>query len=810
MSFWSAWWRRRAAGVPDTARPAHGRADGDDRSGATGRQTAPEAVQDAATPQDGIAVELRGLAMRFGAVEALRGLDARIPAGRITGLVGPDGAGKTTLLRLLAGLMEPAAGQALLFGRPAREVAADAPNSIGYMPQRFGLYEDLSVMANLRLHARLRGLEGEARDALFDRLLAFTSLGPFTRRLAGRLSGGMKQKLGIACALLGAPRVLLLDEPGVGVDPLSRQELWQMVSELSDDGMTVIWSTAYLDEAARCPGIIMLDGGRILYDGPPEGLTARVEGRVFHVSPGSEGSKAALARWTRTPGVEDALMQGSRIRVLLGRDAPESTRAAVREAGGENVPARLEDAYMHTVGGLNQEPSPYGRTGGESGGHVSQLSVEAPERIVAKELTKRFGDFTAADHISFTVRAGAAGMRDGKADRKDGVCNGRPGEGILMQERLSRRLWVRQLLALVGKEFQQIVRDPSSYLVAGVLPLLFLLLFGYGITLDAGVLQLAVFNQSGGQHSRALLTDFAHSPHFVIRSISHMREGERLMRESSVQGILVLGQQFDAQLDRGTTADVQLIVDGTEPNVARFIQSYAQAVLLRWQEARQAGGVPQAGPVSIEERYWYNPTAKSERFLVPGAITVIMTLIGTLLTSLVFAREWERGTMEAMLATPVSRWQMLLGKLIPYYCMGMFSMGLCAPAAVTLFGVPYRGSVGALLFISSVFMLCALGQGLLISVSLHSQLQAAEAGLFSGFLPALLLSGFVFDINSMPPVLQAITHLVPARYFNTCLRTLFLTGDVWELFWPCLGAMSLLALLMLGLVYKKLVKRLDV
>ena len=379
-----------------------------------------------------------------------------------------------------------------------------------------------------------------------------------------------------------------------------------------------------------------------------------------------------------------------------------------------------------------------------------------------------------------------------------------------MQERLSRRLWVRQLLALVGKEFQQIVRDPSSYLVAGVLPLLFLLLFGYGITLDAGVLQLAVFNQSGGQHSRALLTDFAHSPHFVIRSISHMREGERLMRESSVQGILVLGQQFDAQLDRGTTADVQLIVDGTEPNVARFIQSYAQAVLLRWQEARQAGGVPQAGPVSIEERYWYNPTAKSERFLVPGAITVIMTLIGTLLTSLVFAREWERGTMEAMLATPVSRWQMLLGKLIPYYCMGMFSMGLCALAAVTLFGVPYRGSVGARRFISSVFMLCALGQGLLISVSLHSQLQAAEAGLFSGFLPALLLSGFVFDINSMPPVLQAITHLVPARYFNTCLRTLFLTGDVWELFWPCLGAMSLLALLMLGLVYKKLVKRLDV
>ena len=187
---------------------------------------------------------------------------------------------------------------------------------------------------------------------------------------------------------------------------------------------------------------------------------------------------------------------------------------------------------------------------------------------------------------------------------------------------------------------------------------------------------------------------------------------------------------------------------------------------------------------------------------MPGAITVIMTLIGTLLTSLVFAREWERGTMEAMFATPVSRMQLLLGKLIPYFCMGMFSMALCA--------VAFRGSLWVLLLLSSVFMLSALGQGLLISVSLRGQLAAAEAGLFSGFLPALLLSGFVFDINSMPPVLQAITRLLPASYFNTCLRTIFLTGDVWSIFGPSLLFMALLASVLLGLVYKNLVKRLDV
>lgn len=168
-------------------------------------------------------MRLEDLGMRFGAgataVEALKGVNAAIPAGQITGLVGPDAAGKTTLIRILAGLCGPGNGQALVFGRPAMETARKEPNSIGYMPQRFGLYEDLSVRANLRLHASLRGLTGEARDALFAKLLKFTSLEPFTERLAGRLSGGMKQKLGIACALLGSPRLLLLDEPGVGVDP---------------------------------------------------------------------------------------------------------------------------------------------------------------------------------------------------------------------------------------------------------------------------------------------------------------------------------------------------------------------------------------------------------------------------------------------------------------------------------------------------------------------------------------------------------------------------------------------------------------
>ena len=376
--------------------------------------------------------------MRFGkgreAVTALDGVNAVIPAGRITGLVGPDAAGKTTLMRIMAGLMPPSEGQANLFGYSPTELMRSQPNSIGYMPQRFGLYEDISVMANMRLHASLRGLEGAERDRVFEKLLGFTSLAPFTDRLAGRLSGGMKQKLGIACALLGSPRLLLLDEPGVGVDPQSRRELWRMVQDLSQDGMTVVWSTAYLDEAERCPGVIMLDSGRVLFEGPPQELTARAEGRVYLLRADAGTHKRELALWTMRPGIEDALIQGSRIRLVLAADAPESLHREVLEKGGEPVSPRLEDAYMSAVGGINQSPSPYGKlhvghnedAGGgaaRNGAAASAVVSDAPQTaapasvlpatdsgpvysISARNLTKQFGAFVAARDISFDVRPG--------------------------------------------------------------------------------------------------------------------------------------------------------------------------------------------------------------------------------------------------------------------------------------------------------------------------------------------------------------------------------------------------------------------
>ena len=369
---------------------------------------------------------------------------------------------------------------------------------------------------------------------------------------------------------------------------------------------------------------------------------------------------------------------------------------------------------------------------------------------------------------------------------------------------MKQNIWISQLFALVIKEFREIRHDPSSWLVAFILPFMFLLLFGYGITLDAGILPVGIINHSGGSHSLSLASAFANSPWFTSVTASNMKEAGRMMSDSKVQGLIVMHEDFDKKYEAGETAEIQLLVDGSEPNNAQYIRQYSEGLITNWFSGANSTASIKLSPIYAQPRIWFNPAAKSEMFLVPGSITVIMTLIGTLLTSLVFAREWERGTMEAMLASPVTKLQLLLGKLIPYFCMGMISMFLCVFVSITLFQIPFRGSFIALLTISSIFMLSSLGQGLLISVSMKGQLVAAEAGLFTGFLPALMLSGFVFDIDSMAIPLQYVTKLLPATWFNICIRTLFLAGDYWDIFLPCIFYMGLLGSILLTFVYIKI------
>jgi ABC-2 type transport system ATP-binding protein len=349
-------------------------------------------------------IRLETVTKRFGEDTALSGITAEIGAGMVTGLVGPDGAGKTTLIRLLTGLLAPTEGRLEVLGHDTRTDAQSVQNAIGYMPQRFGLYEDLTVQENLNLYAELRGLPQAERKSTFERLLSFTALAPFTGRYAGKLSGGMKQKLGLACALIRAPQVLLLDEPSVGVDPISRRELWRMVQDLKGGGIAVIWSTAYLDEAERCDRVLLLNQGKLLFEGAPAELTSRVKGRVFQAT-GLEGERRALlAVALGKPGVIDGVIQGRALRLVL-KDAgatPDSLKAALGEpfAGAEIAAAapRFEDAFIDALGGSHG-----GRSVLAEG--VAPKTARGPV-IEARGLTKTFGDFTAARDMTFTIPPG--------------------------------------------------------------------------------------------------------------------------------------------------------------------------------------------------------------------------------------------------------------------------------------------------------------------------------------------------------------------------------------------------------------------
>ena len=349
-----------------------------------------------------MAVELDAVAKRFDAVIALDQLSLDIRAGCLTGLVGPDGAGKTTLMRLLAALMRPTAGSVRVAGHDTVSEAGMVHQLTGYMPQRFGLYEDLSVMENLRLYWELSGQLPAERATTFERLLHFTGLGSFCDRLAGKLSGGMKQKLGLACALMARPKVLLLDEPSVGVDPVSRQELWAMVQELAGEGMAVVWSTAYLDEAERCEEVLLLDHGKLRYSGTPAGLTRRLRGRSFRLTGNLEDRRRLLADALDLPAVRDGVIQGAAVRLVLAEDArPEALDALAGAAGAalEPVPARFEDAFIDLLGG-----GPGGRS--PLAGRVSRVDESREIMVQCHQLSKRFGDFTATRSVDFQVRRG--------------------------------------------------------------------------------------------------------------------------------------------------------------------------------------------------------------------------------------------------------------------------------------------------------------------------------------------------------------------------------------------------------------------
>lgn len=344
-------------------------------------------------------------------------------------------------------------------------------------------------------------------------------------------------------------------------------------------------------------------------------------------------------------------------------------------------------------------------------------------------------------------------------------------------------LSMSRLLALCRKETRQITRDPSSMLICFVIPLLLLVIFGYGINLDSAALRIGLVLEDQSPQARNLAAAFKASPFIDARVYTSRQPAIKKMQKGELRGIIIVPTDFSRKLEAfassGEKAGIQLLTDGSEPNTANFVQAYATGAWRIWLQNEmqdKAAGMPQL--IEEETRFWYNQAAISRNYLMPGAVSIIITVVGAILTSLVIAREWERGTMEALLSTRVTRLELMLSKLIPYYLMGLLALALCMFFSVVVFSVPFNGSWLLLWLVSSLFLANTLGMGLLISTLTRNQFNAAQVALNVAFLPAIMLSGFVFEIDSMPVLVKAATYIIPARYYVSLMHTLFLAGNI--------------------------------
>lgn len=369
----------------------------------------------------------------------------------------------------------------------------------------------------------------------------------------------------------------------------------------------------------------------------------------------------------------------------------------------------------------------------------------------------------------------------------------------------------RRLKALIIKESLQIMRDPSSLLISVVLPLILIFLYGYGVSLDLDHLRLGLVLEDTAPDARSFAQSLTDSRYFDVKVARDRRELTDDITSGRIRGMVVVPSYFSQFRNRpDTVAPIQVIADGSETNTANFVLNYTQSAYQNWlnQEAL-VGGTKQLSFINVQPRFWYNEELESRYFLLSGSLAIIMTLIGSLLTALVVAREWERGTMEAMMSTTVGIVELVIGKVIPYFVLGMLSMAMCVFICIFFYDLPMRGSLWILTLVSSLFLFCALGLGLMISTVTKNQVYAYQITLITAFLPAYILSGFLFEIHSMPAWIRAITYVVPAKYFVQSLQTLFLVGNVWSLILFDMIPIVGIGLLFYLITALKTVKRLD-
>ncbi|MBB5984693.1 ribosome-associated ATPase/putative transporter RbbA [Sphingobium lignivorans] len=873
------------------------------------------------------AVRLSGVHLRFGDVVALDGIDLQLPAGRTVAMIGPDGVGKSSLFALVAGARAIQEGQVEVLGgdmADARHRRRICPR-IAYMPQGLGknLYPTLSVFENIDFFARLFGQARAEREARIETLLAATGLAPFRTRPAGKLSGGMKQKLGLCCALIHDPDLLLLDEPTTGVDPLSRVQFWELIDRIRAErpGMSVLVATAYMEEAERFDHLVAMDAGRVLATGtaaelrertgaasleeafiallpeerrrehhavtiPPRDLstdgTPAIEARgltmrfgnftaVDHVDfsigrgeifgfigsngcgktttmkmltgllPASEGQALLFGRPVDPRDIETRKRVGymsqsfSLYTELTVRQNLE-LHAQLFQVPGDRIEARVTE-MAERFGLLDlmdawPESLPLGQRQRLS---LAVAMIHAPEILILDEPTSgvdpiardafwqmmidlarkdmvtifisthfmneaercdrvalmHMGRVLATDTPAGVVRAsGAADLEaafidhlrrmggfEGDGDAAAGDAPATLAAAPRTGDKADARFSLRHMLSYSRREALELRRDPIRATLALVGSIILMFIMGYGISLDVENLTFAVLDRDGTTTSQNYALNLSGSRYFVEHAPVHgYAELDRRMRDGELSVVIEIPEHFARDIRRGRPVSVGMWVDGSMPSRAETVLSYVQAMHLSWLSdfaMRELGARPSLGLAGIETRYRYNPDVASLVAIVPAVIPILLLLIPSMLTALSVVREKELGSIVNLYVTPVTRTEFLLGKQLPYVVLAMLNFVLLTILAVTVFGVPLKGSLFALSLGALLFVLSSTAIGLICSTFLRTQIAAIFGTAIATIIPAVQFSGMLTPVASLEGSGRFIGTVYPATHILTISRGVF-------------------------------------
>jgi len=700
------------------------------------------------TTYDPIVIDAHEMGRRFGDLVAVKDVSFQVRRAAIFGLLGPNGSGKSTIIRMLLGILPLSTGEARVLGRDVHTDAESIKRRVGYMSQQFSLYADLTVRENIEFYGRIYGLDPQRIEQRFTELLELTGLGDRVDQLAGTLSGGWKQRLALACALVHEPELLFLDEPTAGIDPVARRQLWDLLYDLSAQGVTLFVTTHYMDEAERCTDVGYIYQSRLLVLGAPEQLktlpqvnpqgTRRYELRVPEPA-------RRLAELRAIAGVREASIFGETIH-LLANDAtsPESIvdQLHVERANADfrEATPTLEDVFVTLTQAADRDGP--------------------PEETV--ELAGAEGASPTGDSLPPTI----------EADTRQPVI--RPAHG----------LW-----AVMIKEFAHIRRQPSTLFFMLVVPVMQTIIFGYAIDTQIEHIPMVVFDLDGRSAGRELIEAMQNTRRYeLVDRVTNEQEFYQTMTSGRAKVGVKIPPDYSDRLVRGEQTSVQVLIDGSDSQVATTALSTAQLLGLNLSIGRarskgEALGVAPSRdasgrgtlPIDVRTRLLYNPDLKSAHFFVPGLVGIILQLVTLFLTSFAVVRERELGTLEQLFVTPVSRTGLLLGKLTPYALVGLVEMLLVLVVMIYVFGVPIRGDALLLTVLSMLFLVTSLGLGLLVSTLAKTQVEAMQFA-FIVMLPSVLLSGFMFPRSEMPLPIYLATFAIPVTYFIEILRGIVLRG----------------------------------